>query len=187
MHARLGRTFTADDAAPERRPRLVVLDHPYWNARYGADPGVIGQTMTLDGEPFEVIGVLPESYRSVTGFMTPGAYVPVSALTLPTLNDRGSPSLSVLAGWPPARTRGWAQAAATSLGARLERDFPEMNDGLARPAQVFAVDAMQFRGTPVGFRIFPVVLLILFGLVLLIGSVNVAGLLLARATRASTS
>ncbi len=56
-----------------------------------------------------------------------------------------------------------------------------MNEGLARPAQVFAVDAMQFRGTPAGFRIFPVVLLILFGLVLLIGSVNVAGVLLARA------
>ena len=182
VRARLGRTFTADEAAPERRPRLVVLDHPYWSARFGADPGVIGQTMILDGEPFEVIGVLPESYRSVTGFMTPGAYVPVSALTLATLNDRGSPTLSVLARLAPGTTRGGAQAAATSIGARLERDFPEMNEGLARPAQVFAVDAMQFRGTPAGFRIFPVVLLILFGLVLLIGSVNVAGLLLARAT-----
>ena len=181
VRARLGRTFTADEAAPERAPRLVVLDHPYWNARFGADPGVIGQTMILDGEPFEVIGVLPESYRSVTGFMTPGAYVPVSALTLATLNDRGSPTLSVLARLAPGTTSERARAAATSLGARLERDFPEMNEGLARPAQVFAVDAMQFRGTPVGFRIFPAVLLILFGLVLLIGSVNVAGVLVARA------
>ena len=62
-----------------------------------------------------------------------------------------------------------------------------MNEGLARPAQVFPVDAMQFRGTPAGFRLFPIMLLILFGLVLLIGSVNVAGLLLARASPASTS
>jgi hypothetical protein len=114
--------------------------------------------------------------------MTPGAYVPVSALTLATLNDRGSPALSLLARLPSGRTREWAQAAATSVGARLERDFPEMNAKLGRPAQIFAVDAMQFRGTPAGFRIFPVVLVILFGLVLLIGSVNVAGLLLARAT-----
>lgn len=182
VRARLGRTFTAGEADAAGRPRLVVLDHPYWNARFGGDPGVIGQTMTLDGEPFEIIGVLPPTYRSVTGFMTPGAYVPVSALTLATLNDRGSPSLSVLARLPSGKSPEWAQAAATSLGARLERDFPEMNAGLARPAQVFAVDAMQFRGTPAGFRIFPVVLVILFGLVLLIGSVNVAGLLLARAT-----
>jgi predicted permease len=182
VRARLGRTFTADEAAAERRPRLVVLDHPYWNARFGGDPGVIGQTMTLDGEPFEIVGVLPESYRSVTGFMTPGAYVPVSALTLATLNDRGSPALSLLARLPSGKSRQWAQAAATSVGARLEHDFPEMNAGLGRPAQIVAVDAMQFRGTPAGFRIFPVVLVILFGLVLLIGSVNVAGLLLARAT-----
>jgi putative ABC transport system permease protein len=56
-----------------------------------------------------------------------------------------------------------------------------MNEGLSRPAQLFPADAMQFRGTPVGFRLLPIVLLVLFGLVLLIGSVNVAGLLLARA------
>jgi putative ABC transport system permease protein len=69
----------------------------------------------------------------------------------------------------------------TALGAELERRFPTMNEGLSRPAQVFPADAMQFRGTPVGFRLLPVVLFVLFGLVLLIGSVNVAGLLLARA------
>jgi putative ABC transport system permease protein len=56
-----------------------------------------------------------------------------------------------------------------------------MNQGMSRPSQVFPADAMQFRGTPAGFRLFPIVLLVLFGLVLLIGSVNVAGLLLARA------
>jgi predicted permease len=182
VRARLGRTFAAAEAAPERSPRYVVLDHPYWNARFGADPGVIGRTVILDGEPFEVIGVLPENVRSVTGFMTPGAYVPVSALTLPTLNDRGSASLSVLARLAPGVTPERAQAAATALGARLERDYPEFNERLGQPAEVFAADAMQFRGTPVGFRIFPVILLILFALVLLIGSVNVAGLLLARAT-----
>jgi predicted permease len=182
VRARLGRTFSAAEAVPERSPRYIVLDHPYWNARFAADPGVIGRTVILDGEPFEVIGVLPENFRSVTGFMTPGAYVPVSALTLPTFNDRGSASLSVLARLAPGVTPERAQAAATAFGARLEREYPDVNERLGRPAQVFAADAMQFRGTPVGFRIFPVILLILFALVLLIGSVNVAGLLLARAT-----
>ena len=181
IRTRLGRTFCAGEAAPERSPRAIVLDHPYWNARFGADPNAIGQTMILDGEPFTVIGVLPEDYRSVTGFMAPSGYVPVSALTLPTLNDRGSPTLSVLARLAPGGTRERAQAVVTAIGAELEGGFPEMNDGMSRPAQVFPADAMQFRGTPVGFRLFPIVLLVLFGLVLLIGSVNVAGLLLARA------
>jgi len=181
IRTRFGRTFGAGEAAPERSPRAIVLDHPYWNARFGADPNAIGQTMILDGELFTVTGVLPEDYRSVTGFMTPSAYVPVSALTLPTFNDRGSPTLSVLARLAPGGTRGHAQAIMTAIGAELERRFPEMNDGMSRPAQVFSADGVQFRGTPVGFRLFPIVLLVLFGLVLLIGSVNVAGLLLARA------
>lgn len=181
IRTRLGRTFSAGDTAPERSPREIVLDHPYWNARFGADPGAIGQTMILDGEPFTVIGVLPESYRSVTGFMTPRVYAPISALTLPTLNDRGSPTLSVLARLAPGGTPERAQTVVTAIGAELERRFPEMNDGMSRPAQVFPADATQFRGTPVGFRLLPIVLLVLVGLVLLIGSVNVAGLLLARA------
>jgi predicted permease len=177
----LGRPFSAGEAAPERSPRVIVLDHPYWQTRFGADPDAIGGTMTLDGEPFTIVGVLPETYRSVTGFMAPSAYVPVSTLTLPTMNDRGSQALSVLARLPRGVTRQQAQAMATSLGVELERRFPVVNEGLSRPAQVFPADAVQFRGTPVGFRLFPVVLLVLFGLVLLIGSINVAGLLLARA------
>ena len=181
IRARLGRTFAAGEAGPERSPRLIVLDYPYWNARFGADPNAIGQTMILDGARFTVVGVLPEDYRSVTGFMAPSAYVPVSALTLTTLTDRGSPTLSVLARLPPGRTRQHAQPVATAFGAELERQFPEINEGMSRPAQVFPADAMQFRGTPVGFQLFPIVLLVLFGLVLLIASVNVAGLLLARA------
>ena len=181
IRARLGRTFAAGEAAPERSPRAIVLDHPYWNARFSADPNAIGQTMILDGEPFTIAGVLPENYGSVTGFMAPSAYVPVSALTLPTLTDRGSPTLSVLARLAPGGRRERAQAAATAIGAELERRFPGMNEAMSRPAHVFPASAMQFRGTPVGFRLFPIVLLVLFGVVLLIGSINVAGLLLARA------
>ncbi len=181
IRARIGRAFGAGEAEPEAAPRIVVLDHPYWSARFNADPAVIGQTMTLDGETFTIAGVLPPGFRSITGFMSPRAYVPVSALTLPTRDDRGSQTLSVLARLAPGATRSDAQAAVSSLGAALERRFPDVNEGMARPAQLFPADALQFRGTPVGFRLLPVVLLVLFGLVLLIGSVNVAGLLLARA------
>jgi putative ABC transport system permease protein len=181
VRTRLGRTFGAGDAAPERSPRMVLLGHPYWHARFAADPNAIGQTMILDGEAFTIVGVLPESYRSITGFMAPGVLVPVSALTLPALDDRGSQTLSVLARLAPGETRERAQAVITAFGAELERRFPEMNEGMSRPAQVFPADALQFRGTPVGFRLLPLLLLVLFGLVLLIGAVNVAGLLLARA------
>ena len=178
---RLGRTFDASDAAAERSPRVVVVNHGYWRAQLNANPNVVGQTIVLDGEVFTVAGVLAEDYRSVTGFMSPSLYVPVSTLTLPTLNDRGSPTLSVLARLAPGDTRERARDAFTAVAAELERRFPEINEGMSRPAQVFPADAIQFRGTPAGFQLLPIVLLVLFGLVLLIGSVNVAGLLLARA------
>src|SRR5688500_13778234 len=69
IRTRLGRTFAAGEAGPERSPRVIVLDHPYWNARFGAAPDAIGQTMILDGELFTVIGVLPGDYRSGTGLL----------------------------------------------------------------------------------------------------------------------
>jgi putative ABC transport system permease protein len=179
--AGLGRTFASGEAAPERSPRVAVIDHSYWRTHFGSRADAIGQPLILDGETFTVTGVLPADYRSVTGFMTPSIYVPVSTLTLPTWNDRGSATMSVLARLAPGDTPERAGAAVTALGAELERRYPEMNEGMARPAQVFAAEAMQFRGTPAGFRLLPLVLLGLFGLVLLIGSINVAGLLLARA------
>jgi putative ABC transport system permease protein len=180
INARLGRTFSAADAAAERSPRVVVVNHAYWQAQLNANPNVVGQTIVLDGEVFTVSGVLAADYRSVTGFMSPSLYVPVSTLTVPTLDDRGSPTLSVLARLMPGDTRERARDAVTAVAAELERRFPEINEGMSRPAQVFSADAIQFRGTPAGFQLLPVVLLVLFGLVLLIGSVNVAGLLLAR-------
>lgn len=180
IRARLGRAFTAGEAAPERSPRVAVIDHRYWQGRHGANPRIVGETLTLDGEVFTIVGVLAEQHRAITGFMGPSIYVPVSSLTLPTLTDRGSPALTVLGRLAEGDTTGRAQARVTALGATLEQRFPEINEGLSQPAQVFGADAIQFRGTPAGFRLMPIVLLALFGLVLLIGSVNVAGLLLAR-------
>lgn len=176
----LGRPFHAGEAQPERSPRLVVIDHAFWRARFAARPEVVGQSMILNGEPFTIVGVLSETHRSVTGFMSPGLYVPVSPLTLPTVGDRGSAALTVLARLAPSHTVDHATPAVQRLAQDLERRFPAINDGLARRAEVFPADELQFRGTPPGFRLLPVILLLLFGLVLLIASVNVSGLLLAR-------
>jgi predicted permease len=182
VNAAIGRTFGAEEAAPERAPRMVVITDAYWNARFGGDRSAIGRTMTLNGESFEIIGVLGPGFRAITGFAAPPAYVPVSALTLPTMDDRGSPALSVMGRLPDGGTRQQAQAAVSAWGQALERSFPDRNQGLGRPAPVFPAQSMQFRGTPVGFQLFPIVLAVLFALLLLLGSVNVAGLLLARAT-----
>jgi predicted permease len=57
----LGRFFTADDDSP-RTPERVVLNHAYWERKFGRDAAIVGKPVTLDGRPHEIIGVLPPAF-----------------------------------------------------------------------------------------------------------------------------
>jgi predicted permease len=182
LGAGLGRVFTRDEASPERDPRLAVLSYACWQRRFGGEPAVLGQALNLNGQSFLVLGVLPEQYRPVTGFMSPDVYVPLSALVLPNLNRRENGNgLAVLGRLREQTTLEQVQSAVTALAQQLERTYPKENEGFSQPSRVFPVRGMQVRGSP-ELILFPVLLLVLFGLVLLIACSNVAGLLLARAT-----
>jgi putative ABC transport system permease protein len=177
----LGRGFTEAEAAPERQPRVAVLSHPYWQRRFNADPAVIGRELTINGESFSVIGVLPEGYRSVRMLEAPGLYVPLSALVLPTVDDRSNGNaLNVLARLHSGTTREQAQQALTALWRRLQQAYPAENGSTGSPARVFSLRGGELADSPAQI-IGPEVLLALFGLVLLSACANVAGLLLARA------
>ena len=69
----VGRRFTLEDDQPGA-PDRVMLTHAFWQRKFGADPAAIGRTVTVDGKPFEVIGVLPESFRFLD--LTPQIVVP---------------------------------------------------------------------------------------------------------------
>jgi predicted permease len=58
----LGRAFTANEAQPGHE-HVVVLTYDLWRAQFGADPGILGKTISLDGFPYSVIGVMPHSFR----------------------------------------------------------------------------------------------------------------------------
>lgn len=182
VRARLGRTFSAAEAAAERDPRVAVVGEVFWRNWLRGDPGAIGESLVLGGESFTVVGVLPADYRSVVGWIGPQIYVPVSRLTLSSLDDRGSPSLSVLARISFGVTASQAQVAVTAFTASLERAYPERLSSRGRSARVFPAQAMQFRGAEIGYNAARNLLVFTGGLVLLIACVNVAGLLTARAT-----
>lgn len=181
IHTQVGRPFSAHEAQPESEPRVVVVTAGFWRSWLGGDSAAIGKTLTLGGEPFTVIGVLPDRYRAVTGWIGPQLYVPLSSLTLPTIDERDTPSLSVLARLFPGTSAAGVQDAVTALSASLERDYPDRIARNGRSASVFSAAAMQFRGNPGQFQLFTVVAWITVGLVLLIACVNVMGLLMARA------
>lgn len=182
IRAQLGHTFTAAEAAPERNPRVAVVTAGFWKSWLRGDPAAIGQSLVLGGESFTVVGVLPEDYRAVVGWIGPGVYVPVSAMTLSALKERSAPSLSVLARLRPQSTASQAQAAVTTFTASLERMYPERLSSKGRSVRVFPAQAMQFRGAEMGYNAARTLSIVTGLLVLLIACVNVAGLLMARAT-----
>ena len=178
-----GRAFIAAADTPERHPRVVVISDDFWRRRFNADPAVIGRVVHLNGEPVDVVGILPGDYKSVTPLGQPDVYVPISELFLPGLAKRENANgLSVI-----ARLRGrdiprQAQMAVTRLGEELERRYPRENRGLSEQAAVFPLREQIVRRAPSDVLLLPLIVLALFGLVLLIACGNVAGLLLARAT-----
>ncbi len=180
IRAAIGRTFEAAEAAPERQPRLAVLSHAFWQQRFGGSPATIGQSVTLNGEPFDIIGVLPEGHRAITPRADPAIYVPISALVLPTIADRSNGNaLDVLGRLRPGTTREQAQAAVTVLGQQLAKAYPAYNGGMEQPATILPLRIREFGGwqEPV---LISAILFALVGLVLLSACANVAGLLLAR-------
>ncbi len=180
--ARIGRTFSAVDAGPEREPRVAVVTAGFWRTSLGGVPAAVGEAVVVNGEPFTVVGVLPDDYRAVTGWQGPDLYVPLSRLTVPAIDERDSPTLSVLGRLARGATPAEAQRAVNSFSEALDLAYPERTGSRGQPASVFPAATLQFRGVPPQFRLVATAAGITAGLVLLIACLNVAGLLMARAT-----
>ena len=167
--ARLGRTFTR--AKVESETRVVLLTHQFWVNRFGADADLVGSTIELGGEAHEVVGVLPEAFE----FLDPRiqAWVPLhlSGVEL----SRAQRELIVIARLSPEASLDEAKEELNVLALRLEREYPEGNRGFG--AKVLTIrEQVEYGGNK------QMLMLLQGGLifVLLIASVNLANLLLAR-------
>jgi predicted permease len=172
VQPQLGRLFIAED---DRRgaARTALLSDGLWKAQFGGDPRVIGRRLTLDGEPYEVIGVLPPGFEY---FRADDVYVPIGPFLKPDgLLQRGA-SMGLYALWrlKPGVTLAQANGELEGIAAQLEREYPADNKGrgaMAEPLQ----DVMSE-----GVRRSLWILLGSVGCILLIACINVANLLLAR-------
>jgi len=174
----LGRGFLPDEDKPGDTGRVVLLSQELFQKRFGSDPNVVGQSMVLDGKSYTIVGVMPRA------FQFPIQNDPVELWTTvaldregkePMTDERGAHYMNVIARLKPGISRAQAQAEMTSIGARLEQQYPDKDLHHSVGIQP-ALEAL------VG-DIRPVLLILLgaVGCVLLIACANVANLLLARA------
>jgi putative ABC transport system permease protein len=176
----LGRPFTA---AEEDGSRVVVLSHALWRTKFGADPAIIGRSITLNSEAFTVIGVMPARFAfppEIDVWMPPRHLVPDHPQRpgIDMTRDHGSHYLGAYARLAAGVSLAAAQQEQRAIFTRMIAQFP---------SQMIAGDEdvplVPIRDWIVGDLRSPLlVLLAVVTLVLLIGCANVANLLLARAS-----
>ncbi len=168
----MGRGYSESDPK-----EVVVLHHNFWVRRFGADPSVVGRAIELDGRPYTVVGVLPVNYRSLIGFgFSPDVYLPMF---------REDTYLAIYARLKAGMPLGQARSGMRVVAERMDKVLPESwkhTTGL-KVVPVGGFARMQDTDSQVKPLIyFFEILLAVAGLVVLIACVNVASLLLARAS-----
>ncbi|MDQ3011721.1 MAG: ABC transporter permease, partial [Acidobacteriota bacterium] len=166
----LGRAFLPgeDGAGAER---VAIINQTVWRERFGADPGLLGQTVTLNGQLFTVVGIMPE------GFRFPSADIDVWVLMQhqPGFSpDRKDAQLSVIGRLKPGVTERQARTEMEAIAARLAQQYPETNKDRS-------ITLVNLQSAMVE-RLQPLLLVLLgaVGFVLLIACANVANLMLSR-------
>ncbi len=164
---------------PADPKEVAVLSYRFWRRYFNADPSIIGRAINLDGRACTVVGILPEHHRTLIGFgFSPDIYLP---------RWLDSTTLEIYARLKPGMSLAQAHAGLETVAKRMDAGMPATHWKYAQNITVSPI-AGYGRYTsgeipelmPIG--IFFVILLVIVGLVLLIACVNVAVLLLARAS-----
>ena len=184
--AALGRTWGAGEGEQPGADPVVVLSQQYWQRQFGGDPSLIGRSITLNGQPVTVLGVMPETFSGAQWSIASGAWVPAPMLPQlleggqGLLENREAPAFKVMArlkpGVAPAEARAAVEVAVQQLSVEHARQH--------RPSQVLVVPEMRSRPEPSFSQFMPYAAAVFMGLVLVVLAIacaNVANLMFSRA------
>lgn len=172
----LGRAFLANEAQPGNN-HVVILSTALWRTRYHGDPGVVGQDIEINDEPFKIIGVMPAS-AGITALSPPQLWTPlVFAPEDLSARARANHFIDLVLGrLKPGVSLKQAQSEMDSIGRRLAQSYPTTNKDWG--ITVLTLQERNIRSENV--RNAMLLLSTAVGLVLLIACTNIAGLLLTR-------
>ena len=168
--AALGRTFLPEEEQAGRG-QVAVLSYGLWQRRFGADPRIVGSTISLDEKVHTVIGVMPERFD----FPKPVELWTPLALSNEAWNERRSQSLAVVARLKAGVELGQANAEVETLAQRLAEQYPQTNAGRGATVRLLRRSANGEYN-----EVFMGLLMAAVGFVLLIACVNIANMQLAR-------
>src|SRR5260370_1350616 len=180
----LGRVLHPDDDRTRRGHPVTVITHAFWQRRCAGDPGVVGRTVKLNGMSYTVVGVTRPGFSGTEFLFTPDLFVSMAMEPQiepgnADLDERRNFNYFVLGRLKPGVTTARAESAFDSIAGQLAREYPKANEGLRIVLSPPGLFGSYMRGAIRGFG---AVLMAVAGLVLLIACVNLASLMLARAS-----
>ena len=184
-----GRTFTAEEERPGSGVRVAIVSYPFWR-KHGFDSTMLGQTLRVNGRLFTVVGITPDGFTGTTALLSPELYLPLGVYESMSndfdgharpLAARDNHALLLVGRLRPGVTQAAADAQLATVASRMRSAYPGENKD-----QTFVVrplSRMSISSAPTNDAVLtaPVVMLLSVALVvLLIASLNVANMMLAR-------
>jgi predicted permease len=181
-----GRLFLAGEGEVFGQDPVIVLGYDYWMDKFNGDASVVGRPVTVDGHPMTVVGVAPMGFHGVQNFVTVAAYLPVSEVGIEgtsaeSINDWQSRHFNLYARLRPGVSLKQANAGLQVVAQEFTRLQPEVEKNVA--LAVFSEPSMRIpTGDTSTMYVMAGLFLSLAAMVLLLACVNVANLVLVRAT-----
>jgi predicted permease len=186
-----GRAFTPEEERPASAVPVAIVSYSYWK-KNGADPHMLGKTLQINGRIYTVVGVTAEGFTGTTALISPELYLPLGVYEL-VVNDfegRGRPlaardnhALILVGRLRPGMTQKLADASLATVASQLAKAYPEEDKDqtfIVRP--LFRLGVSTQPETNSQLIVPSVLLLSVAAVVLLIASLNVANMMLARGT-----
>jgi putative ABC transport system permease protein len=184
-----GRLFRTGEGEALGKDLPIVLGHSYWQKRFGGNFGVVGKQVRLDGKAARIVGVAPQGFHGLYAGAEMDCYLPLNSLDVRYsdgdrfFTNRGSKPLTLVGRMKPGVNHAQAQSSLDVVARRMSEQYPATDKGIG----VRVVPEMLARPLPLrvlanaipALRIF---VLILAGMVLMLACLNVANILMVRAT-----
>ena len=132
----LGRDFLPEEEQPGNAVPVAIVSHQYWR-RHGADPGLVGRTLLLNGRSFTIVGVAPQGFSGTSAVFSPDLWLPLGVHELIVndfqrqegrkLSERGNHTLMLVGRLKPGLSLADAEARLQPLAGQLEQAYPGEN------------------------------------------------------------